>query len=110
MSPRWLPAPLKVVRKAHVPAGANNGPRKMRPYSAEEWTMFSPPPSHPPEAEFAKKMRSLPVSRDQPKPSERPETFDRMLPSVAPGTSAGEAGGYSEVVRETMSLPTGRTV
>src|SRR6266513_40917 len=100
MSPRKLAAPLKVVRKAHAPAGAKNESRKMRPYSAEEWTKFSPPPSHPPEAEFAKKMRSLPGSRDQPKPSERPETFDRMLPSVTPGTSAGEASGYSVVVRE----------
>src|SRR2546422_5544185 len=39
-------------------------------------------------------------SRDQPKPSERPETFDRMLPSVTPGTSVGEASGYSVVVPE----------
>ena len=62
--------------------------------------MFSPPPSHPPEAEFANKTRSLSVSRTQPSPSERLEVFDRTSPSVAPGTSEGEASGYSIVVRE----------
>src|SRR5258708_16558091 len=70
----------------------------MRLYSAEERTMFSPPPSHPPEAEFANVARSLPVSRAQLNPRERLETFDRTSPSVTPGTVEAEAGGDSPVV------------
>src|SRR6266568_1002859 len=100
MSPRQLPAPLKVVRKAQAPEGAKNGSQKMRLYSAEERSMFSPPPSHPPEAEFANRTCSLPVSRSHPTPSERLETFDRTSPSVTPVTVDGEVGGYSVVVRE----------
>ena len=72
--------------------------------------MFSLPPRHPPEAEFPNKTRSLPVSRTQPSPSERLEVFDRTLPSVTPGTSDGEASGYSVVVRERVKLKPSESV
>src|SRR5260370_16962321 len=94
----YVPAPLKVVRKAQAPDGTKNGSREMRLYSAEERSMFSPPPSHPPEAEFANRTCSFPVSRSQPTPSERLETFDRTSPSVTPVTVDRDVGRYSLVV------------
>src|SRR5260370_28483492 len=95
---------MTVVRNAQALAGAKNGSRKMRLYSAEERTMFSPPPSHPPEAEFANVARSLPVSRAQLNPRERLETFDRTSPSVTPGTGEAEADGAFDLVRAQVEL------
>src|SRR5260370_13151866 len=86
---------MNVVRKAQAPFGEKSGSRKMRLYSAEERTMFSLPPSHPPETEFENATRSLPVSRAHPTPSELLEVFDRTSPSVTPGTATREAGRRS---------------
>src|SRR5260370_39119793 len=83
---------MNVVRKAQAPVGEKIGSRKMRLYSAEERTMFSSPPSNPPETEFANRTRSLPVSRAQLTPSVLLEVFDRTSPSVTPGTATREAG------------------
>src|SRR5260370_33469061 len=83
---------MNVVRKAQAPVGEKIGSRKMRLYSAEERTMFSSPPSNPPETEFANRTRSLPVSRAQLTPSELLQVFDRTPPSVTPGTATREAG------------------
>src|SRR5260370_40892072 len=95
---------MNVVRKAQAPVGEKIGSRNMRLYSAEERTMFSLPPSHPPETEFENATRSLPVARAHPTPSELLEVFDRTSLSVTPGTATREAGGDVVVLRGSGEL------
>src|ERR1700730_7034613 len=95
---------MNVVRKAHAFVGAKKGSRMMRLYSAEDRTMFSPPPSKPPEAELENETRSAPVSWAQPIPIERLEICGRTSRGGKPESPVGEPSGYSEVARERTKL------